>query len=67
MTLKKCKIKPFLIFDGTVDYKKINTIVTRTQDRLKTAIAWEVGEKNPTSNNKDCILEPHLAGIIHCD
>ena len=77
--LKKCKIKPFLIFDGTVDYKKINTIATRTQEKLKTAIAWEVGEKNPsdnslhnshtpqTSNNKDCILEPHLVSYTVID
>ena len=73
-TLVKCKIKPFLIFDGTIDDKKTNTIVARTHNKHKTALAWAVGQKNSggdslhshtssltqTSNNNDCILEPLL-------
>ena len=81
-TLIKCKIKPFLIFDGTIDYKKINTTVTRTQDKLKTAFAWTVDEEanssgvslhsdapslTQTSNNKGLILEPHLLSYTVID
>ena len=80
-TLMKCKIKPFLIFDGTIDDKKINTIVTRTHDKHKTAVEWAVGQKNSsgsslhshapsltqTSNNSDCILEPLLVAYTVID
>ena len=39
VTLIRCKIKPFLIFDGTIDDKKINTLVARTHAKLETAVA----------------------------
>ena len=39
VTLIKCNIKPFMIFDGIPDERKSDTRVTRTHERLKRAAA----------------------------
>ena len=49
VTLMKCNIKPFLIFDGTVDERKNDTLVTRTHEKLETAAAMT----ERTSSNDD--------------
>ena len=71
-TLINYKIKPFLIFDGTIDDRKIETLVSRTHEKLETAVA--VAEKsdqecipNRIPSFSDRILEPILASYIVID
>ena len=54
VTLMKCNIKPFLIFDGTIDERKIDTLVTRTHEKLEAAAAMtEKAYSNFDSSNSN--------------
>ena len=76
-TLKKCEIKPFLVFDGTIDPKKTDTLIARTHDKLETAVtlaeqaSYSSDTHAPTSRNfsssKDRILEPYLGSYVMSD
>ena len=76
VTLMKYEIKPFLVFDGTTDDKKKVTLVSRTHERLETAVA--VAAKTSSSGNHDGapsrtpsfgehIVKPILASYIVID
>ena len=75
-TLLKYKIKPFLVFDGTIDDKKIVTLVNRTHEKLKATVAV-AAETSSNSDHKcipsrtpsfsDRILKPILATYIVID
>ena len=75
-TLLKYKIKPFLVFDGTIDDKKIVTLVNRTHKKLKATVAV-TAETSSNSDHKcipsrtpsfsDRILKPILATYIVID
>lgn len=74
VTLMNCKIKPFLIFDGTIDDKKINTLVTRTHEKLETAVAAadkrcsDSDSHSPSHpSSSDRTLEPQLMGNVVID
>ena len=71
VTLMNCKIKPFLIFDGTIDDKKINTLAARTHEKLETAVAAvdDVSDSHTPSrtSSSGCILEPQLASYVVID
>ena len=79
VTLMKCKIKPFLIFDGTIDDKKINTLVARTHEKLETALASadktcsntcdasDSHTPSRTPSSSDRILEPQLMSHVMID
>ena len=76
VTLINYKIKPFLVFDGTSDDNKIETLVSRAHEKLETAVA--VAAKTSSSSDQQCnssrtpsfsnqILEPTLAKYIVID
>lgn len=73
--LMKCKIKPFLVFDGTIDHKKINTVVARTHEKLETAVTFAENTHSNydssdhyghglTPSNSDCILDLFLGSEV---
>ena len=76
VTLVKCNIKPFLIFDGTVDERKHDTLVTRTHEKLETAVAMtaeRTSESGASSNdgslkgdasNQKRTVEPFLGSDV---
>ena len=53
VTLINYKIKPFLVFDGTIDDRKTVTLVSRTHKRLETAVA--LAAKASSSSDHKCI------------
>ena len=70
-TLIICRIKPFLIFDGTNDDKKHTTLVTRTHEKLDSAAAVSAALANNTcrrtSGSNDRVLEPQLSSYVMLD
>ena len=77
VTLMRYKIKPFMIFDGTIDDRKIETLVSRINEKLETAVTV-AREKTSSSSDQeripsrtpsfsDRILEPILASYIVID
>ena len=81
ITLRNCKINPFLIFDGTIDDKKIDTLVTRTHEKLETAVAAadktcsgtcdasdsHTSTPSRTPSSSDRTLEPQLMSCVVID
>ena len=74
VTLMKYKIKPFLIFDGTIDDRKAETLAIRTLEKLETAVA--AAETSSSSDRcvpsrtpsfSDRILEPILTSYTVID
>ena len=76
VTLMNCKIKPFLIFDGTIDDKKINTLAIRSHEKLETAVAAadktcsgtcdasDSHTPSQTPSSSDRSLEPELMQYV---